>query len=179
MSVFVIATAFVFAFAPGMIQPFTGGLEEETVATNRLADTLADGMLGDPAEPGVLNRTCTTEFFAEGRDGNTSNSVPPDCRFEDDVSLNARVGAEGRPAGTGFRLSIEITGDADGNGTQGTLCDTGSELTDFDPETESCSGTAYRIGGPPSNSVGTVVTKRVVYLPVGTGIDARLRVVVW
>lgn len=51
ISVFLLAVVFVLAFAPGMLDPFTGSAGEKRVASNRIADALSQGMLGDPADP--------------------------------------------------------------------------------------------------------------------------------
>lgn len=83
MSVFLIAVTFVFSFIPGMLQPFTGSNEAKTVVADRVADSLAEGMLGDPSEPYILDRTCTIAFFAaehsdgtvDDRDLNDSNDA--------------------------------------------------------------------------------------------------------
>lgn len=127
ISVFLITVAFVLAFIPGMLQPFTGGLEEETVAVNRVADSLSQGMLGDPAEPNTLDRECTVIFFenqddssldsggddGENRNGDGVYSDPfgggtssIDCNFEDNP-LAQRLGIEGRnSASLNVRVSI-------------------------------------------------------------------------
>lgn len=72
--VFLLAVAFVFAFVPGMFQPFDGG-GDGTLVADRAASTLAADLLADPGEPYVLNETCTHAFFDPGA------SRPDGCRY--------------------------------------------------------------------------------------------------
>lgn len=86
-SLFLITVAFVFAFVPGMFQPFDGGQDGVLVA-DRVADTLASDLLARPDGAYVLNATCTDEFFdADGERG--------DCRYAADASdLRAALGLD-------------------------------------------------------------------------------------
>jgi hypothetical protein len=176
VSVFLIVVAFVFAFIPGTLDPFTTGGSEEPVVANRVADSLAEGMLGAPENPNVLDSTCTLEFFEEGEDG--AGSVPSECRFEGGVALTERVGIEGRgDAGYGVRISL-IADLGDGDRTANTLCHDGSGIVEADPG--SCSGTPYAIGStPPSDTDSVSVSRRAVYLSNDRGTGASLLVEVW
>jgi len=73
IGIFLLVVTFAFTFIPGMLQPFDQGSGAETVGANRAADTLAEGLLGDPATPYVLETTCTVGFFTAG--------VPDGCAY--------------------------------------------------------------------------------------------------
>lgn len=177
ISVFLLATAFVFAFLPGMLDPFIGGANEKPVVADRVADATSQGMLGDPAEPYVLDSTCTLAFFREG-DGNSTYDVPTECGFEDnDVSVQDRVGIQARERAP-YGLRIRLVGDVDDDGTSDVLCNTGGDLTDTSPD--SCGGTAYTVGESPGDGTRSVsLSRRAVYLPTDQGVAATLLVEVW
>ena len=61
-TLFLLTIAFVFAFVPVMFQPFSTTQSDPLVA-DRVANRLATDVLGDPAEPYVLDETCTEVFF--------------------------------------------------------------------------------------------------------------------
>jgi hypothetical protein len=61
-TLFLLTIAFVFTFVPVMFQPFATSQSDPLVA-DRVANRLATDILGDPAEPYVLDETCTTGFF--------------------------------------------------------------------------------------------------------------------
>lgn len=177
VSVFLVVVTFVLVFIPGIVDPFVDGDSEDPVVANRVADSLSHGMLGDPAEPNVLDSPCTLAFFEEGN-GDPGYTVPSDCRFEDnDVTVNERVGVQAR-IGAPYGLRVRVVGDVDGDSATDVLCNDGGTLTDASPG--SCGGTAYTVGGTPPESVGSVsVARRAVYLPVGRGADVTILVEVW
>lgn len=89
MSLFLIVLLSVLLFVPGTVAPFTEGGQERIVAANRIADSLSEGQLGDPATPQILNESCTVAFF--------NDSSPAGCHFtgtnlRDRVGLNERLG---------------------------------------------------------------------------------------
>lgn len=87
MGVFLLAVGFVFGFAPGLFEPFETGTGENMVVSDRAAAALAADVLVESLDqPGVLNATCTVEFF-DG-DGNVA-----DCRF-DTEDLHDALGVE-------------------------------------------------------------------------------------
>lgn len=108
VGVFLVVTAFVLSFVPGMLEPFEGSNQEETVAANRVADQVVGGMLGSPDEPYVLDRECTIVFFEDdtaNTDGNgdgfddpydTSSYPLSKCNFDDDPVVE-RVGLNTDP----------------------------------------------------------------------------------
>jgi hypothetical protein len=73
-TLFLLTMAFVFTFVPVMFQPFATSQSNPLVA-DRVANRLATDILGDPAEPYVLNDTCTTAFFG-------SNPAPSGCSYQ-------------------------------------------------------------------------------------------------
>lgn len=185
VSVFLLAVMFVLAFAPGMLDPFTGRVAEQRVASNRIADSLSNGMLGHPGDPSVLNVSCTVAFFdpVNTDDTTTNDDWVGGCRYEQTNDLTARVGAEGRPNGTGFDLRVRILGeDADGDGDLDVLCwdaDQPAVVTESHADCDS-GDTVLTVGATPPTATGSVVVaRRGVYLPHGTGTDATLVVEVW
>jgi hypothetical protein len=119
VGVFLVVTAFVLSFVPGMLEPFESGNQEETVAANRVADQLVGGMLGSPDEPYVLDRECTIVFFEDddtNTDGNgdfnepfsdTESYTVSNCNY-DDNPLVQRVGLDTDPP---LNLRVRLTRD--------------------------------------------------------------------
>ena len=105
MSIFIAVVLFIFLFVPGVLEPFTAGAQEETVAVDRVADDLSRAMLGSPQTPKVWNATCTVVFF-DGRPaddcrfsgGPTKERLGLDSRQRVNVSVSGNVSAS--PAGT-------------------------------------------------------------------------------
>lgn len=144
VSVFLLTIVFVFSFVPGMLEPFTASTQQETAASDRIADQLAQEMLvSDPGEPYRLDRECTVIFFESRQDGldpggDDGENVDDDpdfgepfgagtysgsCNFED-VPLEERLGldtAAGTPMDVHIRLVRDLTtataDDPDGDGT--------------------------------------------------------------
>ncbi|MDR5671895.1 putative pilin/flagellin [Halalkaliarchaeum sp. AArc-CO] len=83
--VFLVAIAFVVAFVPGMFVPFDA--DTGTITADRVADSAAKDLLGDPAEPGALDTACTVGFFAQMNGG----QAPDDCRFDPDAEEPGEV----------------------------------------------------------------------------------------
>lgn len=77
VTLFLLTMAFVFTFVPVMFQPFETSQSDPLVA-DRVANRLATDILGDPAEPYVLDETCTEVFF------NGSNPGAYGCPHEYD-----------------------------------------------------------------------------------------------
>jgi len=98
-TLFLLAVAFVFTFVPVMFQPFATSQSDPLVA-DRAANRLATDVLGDPAEPYVLNETCTTAFFAanapptgcpDPTDGSLGDHPNPTLGIPDDTRLNVTL----------------------------------------------------------------------------------------
>lgn len=98
-TLFLLTIAFVFTFVPVMFQPFATSQSDPLVA-DRTANRLATDVLGDPAEPYVLNETCTTAFFAgtapptgcpDPTDGSLGDHPNPMLGVPDDTNLNVTL----------------------------------------------------------------------------------------
>lgn len=179
ISVFLITAVFVFGFVPGMLQPFNQGVQEETVAADRLASQLSEGALADPGEPYVLLTDCTVEFFNE----TVEEPLPPTCAYDRSTDLSApdglahRVGMAPRQ-----QLNVTIRADIDG-GDVDTLCWDGDADALVEADESACTpgsdeDVLFAAGEtPPSRSSSSVVTTRRT---VGVeGHDARLIVRMW
>jgi hypothetical protein len=192
ISIFLITVAFTLTFIPGMLDPFTGGLEEETVAVNRVADSLAQGMLGDPADPYVLNRTCTIAFLNESNnDGSGSFNGPPGCAYEETDVLTERLGIQGRD-GAALNVRIRLVRDLadDGDDTADILChddekefiESGAGLDNGGSPNSDCDVILVAGGTPPNDRGSVVVAQRVVTIEGGLAdgtSEATLIVEMW
>ncbi len=173
---FLLVIVFVFSFVPGTLQPFVVTGTEHPVVADRVGDRLAQGQLGHPDEPFVLDSDCAVEFFNESR-YDAGLGSPGDCRY-DGTELHERVGVTDR---TNLNITLE------GNTTAGvagstTLCwDRGPPTpTPAQVGSGNCGGSddvRLAVGSPPptANDV-TVTARRVVSL---AGEDVTMKVVVW
>jgi len=98
ISIFLAVLIFIFLFIPGVLSPFTESTQEETVASNRIADQLAKGMLASPSEPYVLDRYRTVEWL--------NNS---------DSSLESDLGLDQNRDNLNVSIQGNLTDDGDGN----------------------------------------------------------------
>ncbi|UPV73591.1 hypothetical protein M0R89_13715 [Halorussus limi] len=103
MSVFLLTVAFVVAFLPGMFGPFTATGSGDVLAADRTAGLLAEQTLADPTNPGVLNATCTAEFFSKTDDG----AIAACGLGADSSDLDAALGLG---SATGVNVTIERGG---------------------------------------------------------------------
>jgi hypothetical protein len=191
MGIFFLVLGFTIMFIPGLFDPFVGSTSEETVAANRVADSIANGMLADPGDPRVLDEACTTTFFLPENnddDGNGFTAAPTDCEFEEVDDLPVRVGLQGRPAGTGLDVRVTVVReDGDGDNRADPMCkDVAPSPAVFVPEPNADCGddagdTVYDVqtAEPPDESGSVVVAQRGIHIDYGTGLDATLRVEVW
>jgi hypothetical protein len=165
VSLFLVALAIVFSFIPGTLGLFTDGGQADIVASNRVATSLSEGLLGDPGSPHLLNTTCTVAFF--------SGVNPSGCRFEG-TNVSQRVGLNPRQT-VNITLQGNLTADDDGIEL---LCwDPGNGVVEAD--TSDCAGATdlLRIGPPSPTSYGmTVSSRRVVEF---NETDVTLLVEVW
>jgi len=172
ISIFLVVMVFVFSFVPGTLQPFVFTGTDHPVVADRLGDRLAQGQLGHPDEPFVLNSTCAVEFFNESRYDDGLGS-PSECRY-DGSELHERAGVTNR---TNVNITLEgnTTASVDGSTT---LC--WDDSTDALAQVGgSCSAGDVRLatGSPPPTANDVSVTaRRVVALD---GEDVTMRVVVW
>lgn len=159
MSVFLLSLAFVLAFVPGMLDPFTGGTQEETVTVNRVADDLSQSLLGNASEPYVLDSRCTRGFFEAG--------AVSDCEYSGS-SIQERVGVKPYQ-----RVNVTISGNVSA-GPETVLCWDGSEFAERDDA--SCTTVLARGANPELSGSRTVSATRVVRL---AGHDVTLEVEMW
>lgn len=162
MSLFLVVLLGMLLFVTGTMQPFTQGSQEDIGVADRVADSLAEGLLGDPAKPHVADTTCTVEFF--------DDNSPSYCRH-DGPNLTSRVGVKS------WQL-VNVTMQAN------LTADDGEEILCWDDSNEKIvhrgSGDcdrAFVIGSnPPAGSGNTVTSRRIVTVEK---VDATLRVEVW
>jgi len=167
-SLFLLVFASIFIFVVGTLQPFAQGNQDEIVSANRVADSLSEGLLGDPATPHVLNVSCTQAFF-EGVNGGPPSNPPEICGYQGG-ELSERLGIKDQQF-----AAVTVRGDLsnDGDGTDILCLDSSNELAEHD----NCSGTELQIGASPPQQSGTVVkARRVVQI---NETDAILTVEVW
>lgn len=169
---FVVTVSFVAMFIPGMFQPFTGGAGGNTVLGDRVASDLATSLLvasthDGSIEPYVLDQACTTSFF--------QGTSPAECAY-DGSTLAERVGIDPDQG-----INVTITGDIDGDGVTGLLCENADgELVERRPGTTCVSNTRYAAGDDPGGqSVSS--SRRVVAIDAvdRRSLDAQLVVRVW
>lgn len=153
VSIFLLVLISVLLFIPGTISPFVEGGQEEIVTANRVADSLSEGLLGDPKTPHILNTTCAVKFFED--------TSPGYCQFTG-INLTERIGVKDTQLAN---VSIEsnLTNDADGGNV---LCwDKDSSPPEFvEKDSIDCDGSETRtaIGPTPPQRSGTTVTARRV-----------------
>jgi len=164
ISVLLLTLLFVFAFVPGILEPFTGTTQEEPVVANRIANQLAQGTLGSSTAPYVLDRQCTVRFF--------SGASPGSCQYSGGT-LEERVGVS-ETQNLNVTLQTNLTGDSDTE----IACwdDSNKELVPASDSSCDTADTAFTAGGSPGNQENTVTAERTVSL---RGQGLQLRVVTW
>lgn len=77
MAVFLLVLGYVFAFVPSLFAPFTPETDSTAIRVDRTADTLTrDVLVENDSRAGVLNETCTEDFF--------NDTIAP-CGFNSDI----------------------------------------------------------------------------------------------
>jgi len=170
VSLFLSVMLFVFAFVPGILQPFELSGEQDTVLSERIASKLSQGALGDPSEPYVLETHCTVAFFEEG------SPAPARCAYEGSTIQERLTVQDYR------NVNVSLTGTLAGNDDDLICWDATSQRIvehgsgDCDPT----GGDDDRLltGGetPPPANDATVTSRRVVALQQT---NVTMRVVVW
>ena len=167
ITVFLAVVLFVFTFVPGILEPFDATNEEDPPFSNRVANSLSQGMLGTPDEPHILDRYCTVEFFK------SSPSAGP-CNYEDEP-LDERLNLPSTR-----RLNITLTGNlSDGGDISERLCWDSGGRTLVEASNSACdSGDTELATGDnrPVNSQSTITARRVVSLHEES---VTMEVVVW
>jgi hypothetical protein len=161
-SLFLLALIGVLVFVSGTMEPFTEGSQEDIGVADRVADSLAEGLLVDPAEPHILDTTCTVEFFA----GNS----PADCRHSGS-SLTERVGVKNWQL-----INVTMQTDLTGGPDEEVLCWDSTDERVVARSTAGCDQ-QFTVGPTPPPRVGDTVTARRVVSINGT--DTTMRVEVW
>jgi len=140
---------------PGVLSPFTESTQEETVASNRIADQLAKGILASPSEPYVLDRHRTVEWLAR-----------PNFTLESDLGLD--------PNRDNLNVTIRGNVTSDGTGNEILCWENDNGLDEKgDP---ACVVDLNRGDSPPSSSQASVTSVRVVSL---NRVDVTLYVEMW
>lgn len=91
ITVFLTVIVSIFAFAPGILTPFTVSGQTDAVTVDRTADYLAQDVLASPKEPYFLDRGCTVAFFNRSADEPLDDPFGDDCRYEN-ATLNEQLG---------------------------------------------------------------------------------------
>jgi hypothetical protein len=99
IGLFLVVVAFVVAFVPTIFTPFQGADGPQTA--DRIATSLATDRLGDPAEPHVLNATCTAAFFDQLDDG---PDAPVSCAFDTTADTTRSMFALGGTRGVNVSI---------------------------------------------------------------------------
>jgi len=86
VSLFLIVVAFVITFVPTIFAPFESAEGPQTA--DRIATSLSTDRLGDPAEPYLLNETCTTGLFDQLNGGSDAS---PNCQFNTSADTTAEL----------------------------------------------------------------------------------------
>lgn len=170
VTTFLVVVLFLFAFVPGILEPFEVSGEQDVVLSDRLASRLSQDTLADPTAPFALDTVCTVRFFDE------STSPPASCDY-DGTGLQERLRL---PSHENLNVSIE-----------GTLVGTDDDLICWDDDDETLveatnaacdeatnpDDQVLAVGSvPPSANDGTVTARRVVSL---NRENVTMKVVVW
>jgi len=163
ISIFLLVILFVFAFVPGLLQPFSASGADHGIVAGQVADRLSQGLLGDPSDPYVLDRHCTVEFFS------SSPSNIGRCRFD-----SGGIGALRLETGTNLNVTLENTSAAISG--SGLLCwDEGAHEMVF-ADAGACDTSLSLGDAPPPANDATITARRVVALD---GESVTMKVVVW
>lgn len=160
---------FVFAFVPGILQPFNLSGEEDTVLSERIASDLSQGMLGDASSPYVLESNCAVQFFDDG------SSPPGHCNYAGDT-LHERLAVS-----HAHNLNVTLSGALGGGLESELVCWDANEEVLVEASDGACGDDgddqALAIGNaPPEANDATVTSRRVVSLHQQ---NLTMQVVVW
>ena len=177
MSIFLLAVTFVFTFIPSLTAPFVEGNRDKSVTADRVASHLAEGGLGDPADPFVVDDDCARPFFDESTD---DSDIPSTCGYSGD-NLSERVGVNTD------RLQVNVTIEqvnttATGDDRFRTVCIDSNDDVNHTERASSCPN-KFVVGETADADDSVVVARRIVTIPGCTfdteSCDATLRVEVW
>ncbi|PSQ40924.1 hypothetical protein BRD07_06320 [Halobacteriales archaeon QS_9_68_42] len=175
MGIFLLAVTFVFTFIPSLTAPFIDDDQDKSATADRVASHLAEGALGDPAEPFVVDDDCARPFFDE-----SNNSIPPSCGYSGS-NLGGYVGVNTD------RLQVNVTieqvdPDASGDDRFRTVCIDSNGDVNHTERASSCPN-KFVVGETADADDSVVVARRIVTIPGCTfdteSCDVTLRVEVW
>ena len=175
MGIFLLAVTFVFTFIPSLTAPFVEGNQDKSVTADRVASHLAEGGLGDPAEPFVVDDDCARPFFDE-----SNNSIPTSCGYSGS-DLGEYVGVDTD------RLQVNVTveqidPDESDDARFRTVCIDSNGDVNHTERASSCPN-KFVVGETADADDSVVVARRIVTIPGCTfdteSCDATLRVEVW
>jgi len=182
MGVFLVAVTFVFTFIPSLTTPFVEGNQDTSVTADRVASHLAEGALGDPADPFVVDEGCAEVFFDASTD---DGDIPADCGYSGDTT-HERVGVDGDRLHVNVTIEqVEPDPDSPGDDRFRTVCTDGDTDGVTHNGMEDCNEVSFAVGDVPTDRDSIVVARRIVTIPdceFGTGdgtCDATLKVRVW
>jgi hypothetical protein len=154
MGIFLLAVAFVFTFIPSLTSPFVDSNQEHSVVADRTASHLAEGALGDPNRPLIVEEPCATAFFNE-------SNVSPVCESFGNESTRERLGLSGDVE---FNISlVHVNASASGEDRYRTAClnkSTGTVIHEAD-DSRACN-VSYEVGQTPRPSDSVTAARRVV-----------------
>ena len=157
ISIFLLTVAFVLTTVPGMLEPFAHDQDDPLVA-DRVASQLAEGHLGNPETPTLLNESCTFTFF---------EATGTACGFD-----AANPVSEQLHLGTRHSINVTLRRTVSGGGDPEVLCINGGEV-------EICGGVGTRMSrgpAPPATTGSEISARRTVFID---GKDTLLVVKIW
>jgi hypothetical protein len=157
VSLFLSVMLFVFAFVPGILQPFNLSGEENIVRSERIASDLSQGTLGDASTPYVLESNCAIQFFDDG------SSPPGHCNYDGD-DLHERLAVSNV-----HNLNVTLSGALDGGLENELVCWDATDEVLVEASDGACgddgADEVLAIGSvPPEANDATVTSRRVVSL---------------
>jgi hypothetical protein len=155
MGIFLLAVAFVFTFIPSLTSPFVDSNQERSVVADRTASHLAEGALGDPNRPLIVEEPCATAFFG-------NNNVPTECGgFGDHASDQPRKRL-GLSDDVGYYIRlVHIDASASGADRYRTACKNDTTVIHEEDSSRTCD-VRYEIGTEPRTSSSVTVARRIV-----------------
>jgi hypothetical protein len=182
MGIFLLAVSFVFTFIPSLTAPFVDGTQENSVVSDRVANHLAEGGLGDVNDPGVVAEPCLSAFF------NSSNvSASDGCGFTGNTT-SEHLGISDR-----FDVAVELVRVYPGNPAddrESTLCLTdGGVVSDYEQSSNCDIAYNQSTADQPPDGASVTVSRRTVTVASedcafadpsnGEACDATMYVRVW
>jgi hypothetical protein len=156
MGIFLLAVSFVFTFIPSLTAPFVEGNQDHSIVSDRTASHLAEGALGAPDEPLIIEEPCATAFFGDtdavgcASLGNHTDDQPRKrLGLSDDVDFHIRM--------------VQVNASASGDDRYRTVCLNSStdDVIHEEDSSRNCD-VRYEIGEEPPSSSSVTVARRIV-----------------